>query len=201
MNYRAYKVPLPDLTLMPLDAPALYTYARTSDSDTVYYMSWNGATEVAQWRIYGRNECDDEWVDVDTLPKDGFETRYRADRHYAFGMVEALFGNGSSIRNSTIKGTRTFVPGPLLAESCGEEGCEDALEYNVPEDTTQVVMDVAQIREACPASPQMLEEERERLNETRIEREGGGEEDAASRGVVSWMFVVAAAVVSGWVLM
>ncbi|ETN39604.1 uncharacterized protein HMPREF1541_05830 [Cyphellophora europaea CBS 101466] len=200
MNYRAYKVNTANLTLLPNDTPALYTYARTTDSDTVYYMSWNGATEIARWRIYGRNACDDEWVSVDTVDKAGFETTYRADQYFEFGMVEAVFGNDTGIRNSTIKGVRTFVPGPLLSQNCDDEGCQDTEEYNVPEDGAQVAMEVAQLREACPATPQELQEERDRVEEMRGGGAEGDEEDAASRGVVSWMLVLAAVLGSSWVL-
>jgi hypothetical protein len=207
MNYRAYKVPRANLTLLPADAPALYTYARTTSSPTVFYMSWNGASEITQWRILSRSSCDDSWSELAVVDKTGFETRYRAEAFVEFGLVEALFDNGTAIRNSTLKGTRTFVPSALLAESCGEDGCDEADEYEVPGDEEQARLseEVPRLREACPATPQALEEERERLEEQKEERESGGEgeEDAAggrSRGVVSWAAVAAALVGAGWVM-
>jgi hypothetical protein len=205
MNYRAYKVPTANLTLTPTDAPALYTYARTDSSNTVFYMSWNGATEVARWRILARSACDDDWRELDTVDKDGFETIYRAEEFAEFGMVEALSENGTAIKNSTIKGVRTFVPSALLAESCGDDGCEETEEYNVPDEEQQARLaeEVPRTREACPATPEQLEGEREELEAARQDREDSeGEEDAAgrTRGVVSWVVVAAAVVGAGWVL-
>lgn len=204
MNYRAYKVPLANLTLQPTDAPALYTYARTTSSNTVYYVSWNGASEIARWRILSRGACDDTWSELAVVDKEGFETTYRAEEYVEFGMVEALFENGTGIRNSTLKGTRTFVPSALLADSCGEDGCEETDEYNVPDEAEQARLneEVPRMREACPATPEQLQEERESLEEQREERESGGEEDAATRtrGVVSWAVVAVAVVGAGWVM-
>ena len=144
MNYRAYKV---NVTTTPRDAPALYTYSRSTDSSTIYYMSWNGATEVRQWRILGRQGCDQNWTSVAIVNKNGFETKFRAGRYWEYGMVEAIGPDGNGIRNSSTQGTRTFVPSPLLAQSCNEDGCETAEEYVEP--TAQVT--IAEMREECPA--------------------------------------------------
>lgn len=144
MNYRAFKF---NFTSEPLDAPALYTYARTDSSNTVYFASWNGATEVRRWRIYGKSECDETWTVLDSIEKSGFETRFEADGYQEFGLVEALDGDGRSLRNSTAKGVKTFVPTAVLAESCDTDGCQEAEEYVVPEQTVQV----AETRVGCPA--------------------------------------------------
>jgi hypothetical protein len=207
MNYRAYKVPRANLTLTPTDAPALFTYARSAsagNATTMFYMSWNGATEVARWRVLGRGQCDEEWTEISVVDKDGFETTYRAEGYHQFGLVEALREDGSAIRNSTLKGTRTFVPSPLLAGSCEEDGCGEAEEYVVPDEGQMAMLqEVVKVREACEATPQMLEEELERLEVAEEERssEEQGEEDAAVRlrgmGRVS---VAVAAVGALWVL-
>jgi hypothetical protein len=150
MNYRAYKF---NFTSDPIDAPALYTYARTDDSNTVYSMSWNGATEVRRWRIYGKSDCDDDWSLIDVVDKSGFETMYRADGFQEYGLVEAVDGEGRGLRNSSAKGSRTFVPSSFMVGSCDQDGCREADEYVAAEDD----VDVAQSREACPvaAGPQI----------------------------------------------
>jgi hypothetical protein len=185
MNYRAYKVPRSALTLQPTDAPALYTYALSTSSPTIYHMSWNGATEVSEWRILGRDDCsssedEDNWTEIATIPRTGFETTYRAESHFAYGLVEARSANGSAIKNSTLKGVRTFVPSPLLADSCDEDGCAEADEYSVLEESDIAAQQLpAQIRQACPATPQELSEESERVEELRSE--AAGDESAAGR--------------------
>jgi hypothetical protein len=205
MNYRAYKVPRSALTLLPSDAPALYTYALSTSSPTLYHMSWNGATEVSEWRILGRDDCspssssdddNDNWTEIATIPRTGFETTYRTTSYFAYGLVEARFANGTAIKNSTFKGIRTFVPSPLLAGSCDEQGCGEAEEYSVLESDVGADQLPAQIREACSATPEELREEREWVEALRDENveESGTERPAlnwgpVALGLVAWLVV------------
>ncbi|KAK5953115.1 hypothetical protein OHC33_005683 [Knufia fluminis] len=146
MNYRAYKF---DLPLTPKENPALYTYALSTNDDTTYYMSWNGATEVATWRIYGRGACDSDWALLNEVPKDGFETNFTAQGYQEFGMVEAVAGNGTGLRNSTNRGIKPFVPSASLSQSCNGDGCQIVTQYGLS--TGQEV--VAETRPGCAALP------------------------------------------------
>lgn len=110
-------------------------------------MSWNGATEVRQWRIYGRSGCGDAWTVLEEVDKTGFETTFEADGYQSFGLVEALDGNGERLRNSTARGVKTFVPAALLAQSCGEYECPEVEEYVIAEETVEV----AEMRLGCNA--------------------------------------------------
>ena len=125
MNYRAFKG---NITLNPADSPALYTYAADRDTSTTFYMSWNGATELREWRVYGRSACDNDWALLGNVPKADFETNYTAQGFQEFGMVEAVNANGTGLRNSTIRGVKTFVP--RLSMGCGDDGCPVATEYS-----------------------------------------------------------------------
>lgn len=144
MNYRGFKF---NITLTPYDTPALYTYATSSDDDTTYYMSWNGATEVAQWRIYGRAACDSDWTMIGETPKNGFETNYTAQGYQEFGMVEAVTANGTGLKNSTNKGVTAFVPSASLSQKCSADGCPTVDAYGIS--TGQEV--VAGTRAGCAA--------------------------------------------------
>ncbi|RMZ76557.1 hypothetical protein DV737_g4751, partial [Chaetothyriales sp. CBS 132003] len=119
MNYRAFKY---NYTMNPTDAPALYTFARTNSSHTVYYMSWNGATRVASWRMYGAASRNGPWMVIDVTQKDGFETMFVAPRFHAWALVESLDADGKAIRNNS-RPIKTFVPGTALASNCNEYEC------------------------------------------------------------------------------
>jgi hypothetical protein len=140
-SYRGYKF---DFDTDPFDNPALYSYARTFESSTVYHMSWNGATRVRAWRIWGRSICDEDdgWKVVhESTPKMGFETTFIAKKFYDYTMVEALDADGNGLKNSSTKGTKTFVPGEWLAEICDEEGCpvaNDTFVEHVPKSTARL---------------------------------------------------------------
>ncbi|KAH8671874.1 ASST-domain-containing protein [Tricladium varicosporioides] len=62
------------------------------------YMSWNGATDITQWSIYGRS-IDKEGTEMSggfrilgNLPKSGFETEYTLNRNVTSIMVVASQG-------------------------------------------------------------------------------------------------------------
>ena len=117
LHYRAYKF---NFTSSPVDAPALYTYSRNHSSSTAYYVSWNGATEVASWTFYSGQSADNLTL-VGNTKKVGFETVSTTSEFYQFSMAEAVAANGTGLRNSTIVGT--FVPGSQLADSCTDTQC------------------------------------------------------------------------------
>lgn len=146
MNYRAYKF---NVTLTPYDNPALYTYSQNAGADTTFYMSWNGATEVRRWRIYGRAGCENDWTLLNEVDKTGFETNFTTFGFQEFGMVEAVDANGTGLRNSTNRGISPFVPSVSLTSSCTGDGCNVATEYGVS--SGQEV--VAQTQPGCAALP------------------------------------------------
>ncbi|RMZ86759.1 hypothetical protein DV736_g6011, partial [Chaetothyriales sp. CBS 134916] len=125
MNYRAFKY---NYTINPTDAPALYTFARTNSSRTVYYMSWNGATRVASWRMYGAASRNGPWTEIDVTQKDGFETMFVASQFHAWALVESLDTDGKAIRNNS-RPIKTFVPGTTLASNCNEYECPAVNRY------------------------------------------------------------------------
>ena len=125
MNYRAFKH---NITTNPTDAPALYTYAHNNSAETVYYMSWNGATKVKQWKMYGADSRNGPWTTIDTVAKNGFETTFVAPKFHAWAMVESLDGDNNSLKNNT-RPVKTFVPGQVLAASCDQYSCDVASKY------------------------------------------------------------------------
>ena len=117
LHYRAYKF---NFTSNPSDVPALYTYAHNDTAPTTFYASWNGATEVASWNYYGGSSAK-SMKKLGNTKKIGFETITTQPGFFAFTMTEAVAGNGSALRNSSV--IKTFVPGSGLAAVCTEIQC------------------------------------------------------------------------------
>ena len=129
MNYRAMKF---EWESDPTDAPALWTYSRSSDplSSTTFYVSWNGATRVKSWRFFGAANSTGPWVFLAEVAKTGFETEYTNSSFYAWTRAEAIGANGAVLRRSALK--YTFVPSAELREFCQDATCADASGFGYP---------------------------------------------------------------------
>ena len=117
LQYRSFKF---NFSSNPTDQPALFTYAHNESASTAYYVSWNGATEVASWTFYSGSSPDNLTL-VGNTKKNGFETVGTQPAYQAWSLAEAVAANGSAIRNSTLVGT--FVPGSTLSPLCTDMQC------------------------------------------------------------------------------
>ena len=93
-SYRAFRF---TWTGVPTTRPAVAL--RTSDDRTTVYASWNGATEVARWRILAGSDAD-HLSPVATVARRGFETQVTVGSSAATFAVEALAADGSVLRRS-----------------------------------------------------------------------------------------------------
>jgi hypothetical protein len=107
--------------------PAVYSYAQTTQDANDIYVSWNGATTVAQWQYYGASQSSGPCEVIGTTAKVGFETSWRAPQYYAYVQVEALGSGGESLANSSMH--MTFVPSSALASSCDDATCPAVSTY------------------------------------------------------------------------
>ena len=73
--------------------------AFTKDGKTTVYASWNGATEVASWRVRGGNG-DGALATVGEAPKDGFETAVEVPDGPTRFEVQALDAAGKVLGTS-----------------------------------------------------------------------------------------------------
>jgi hypothetical protein len=100
-SYRAYRFAWRG---EPATAPALAVVPR-GRAATNLYASWNGATDVARWRVLaGANARSLRFVGDE--PKRGFETAilvHRADRRFA---VQAVSASGRILATSRVRGRR-----------------------------------------------------------------------------------------------
>jgi hypothetical protein len=94
-SYRAYRYPW---TGTPVDLPAVA--ASTTGTTTNVYVSWNGATEVASWRVLA-GVSTDSLEFVTSAAKQGFETQIPiAAQPYV--AVQALNSAGRELATSTV---------------------------------------------------------------------------------------------------
>lgn len=110
-------------TGIPSDAPSLWTYSRDSTSGTVFYVSWNGATTVAQWNFYSAKTAMGPWQLLGSANKTGFETRFHCDNFTEWSYAEAIDAKGSLLRRSEI--ISTFIPSTALQPFCDEFACRN----------------------------------------------------------------------------
>ncbi|MDQ4045267.1 MAG: arylsulfotransferase family protein, partial [Chloroflexota bacterium] len=94
-SYRAYRFPWVGI---PAEPPAV-AGGLDCDGPMTVYMSWNGATEVASWRVMG-GESAIELTKVASSERKGFETAIEVETDAAYVAVEALDGTGAVIGSS-----------------------------------------------------------------------------------------------------
>ena len=94
-NYRAY---LSEWTGMPTEPPA--AAMKTADEETHVYVSWNGATEVAQWRVLAATDAGARH-EVTTVERDGFETAIPVEDDLDNVVVQALDEDGEVLGSTT----------------------------------------------------------------------------------------------------
>jgi len=108
-SYRTYKF---NFTAFPKDPPTLKTYvygAPDSTSLTVFYVSWNGATEVVFWNVYGSESSDfGSSKLLGRAPKSGFETMITVAGYVPWAWAEAITANGSFLGKTL--STQTALP-------------------------------------------------------------------------------------------
>ncbi|KAK8217602.1 hypothetical protein M8818_001361 [Zalaria obscura] len=107
----------------PTTKPSLWSYSRTGtpDSPTLFYVSWNGATEVATWRLYAADNATGPFYPVANATRKGFETTLRLEKQYEWAFAEALDAHGAPLDRSVI--AKTFVPSASLVDACDDYAC------------------------------------------------------------------------------
>ena len=83
---------------MPTEPPA--AAMKTADEETHVYVSWNGATEVAQWRVLAATDAGARH-EVTTVERDGFETAIPVEDDLDNVVVQALDEDGEVLGSTT----------------------------------------------------------------------------------------------------
>ena len=105
--YRTWKA---NFTTAPATSPDVYAIAEYRLGPTVWFISWNGATEVQGWRVYASQQQWSGYELIGYFEKHGFETRIERSDFYAWTIIKAVDAMGLSICNSSTP-ISTFVQG------------------------------------------------------------------------------------------
>jgi hypothetical protein len=85
MSYRAYRMPWNGRP----DAPPDIAVEAGSDGSVTVFVSWNGATDVVEWRVLGGPSVH-ELAALKSAPRTGFETSIEIETTATYVIVEAL---------------------------------------------------------------------------------------------------------------
>ncbi len=94
--YRAYRKPW---NARPADPPAVLANLNNTGEETIVRMSWNGATEVAGWRVLAGDRPGALRSEI-TIPSSGFESSAILTRKYTYAAVQALSSSGQVLGSS-----------------------------------------------------------------------------------------------------
>lgn len=101
-NYRAYKFEFTGRPNTPPDVVANVYGSDEANLVTTVHVSWNGATDVAEWQFYARASDFDEPVAIGKIERQDFETMFVAKGFMDWISVEALDANGTVLGTSEL---------------------------------------------------------------------------------------------------
>jgi hypothetical protein len=105
--YRAYRFPW---SARPASPPAVLASLNNTGESTIVHASWNGATEVAAWRVLaGTGGGGGALVAQATIPTGGFETSTTLPKRYDRVAVQALDSNGRVLASSQAAGVISYA--------------------------------------------------------------------------------------------
>lgn len=107
-TYRSYKGEFTGRPTAPPDLVASVYGTHAEDMTTIIHVSWNGATDVVQWKFYAQAYDRSPPVLIGTTNKTDFETMFIADGYMDFVSAEAIDAEGNVMHTSETK--RTGIP-------------------------------------------------------------------------------------------
>ena len=93
----------------------------------VFYVSWNGATEVRYWNFYTAASATGPWELIGSTDKSGFETDYTLTGSMGWAYAEALDADRKPLKRGQSGIVKTFVPSDLIVFGCNDRGCDDIM--------------------------------------------------------------------------
>jgi Arylsulfotransferase (ASST) len=96
ISYRGFRFPWSG---RPSSPPALSANLNNTGEETIVHMSWNGATEVASWRVLA-GDHPQALAPQTTIAAAGFESSTILPKQYAYAAVQALDSAGRVLGTS-----------------------------------------------------------------------------------------------------
>jgi hypothetical protein len=94
--YRAFRFPWKG---RPSSPPAVLASLNNTGEETIVHASWNGATDVARWRVLAGKQAGSVSVQA-TIPASGFESATTLPVKYAYVQAQALDSSGRVLGTS-----------------------------------------------------------------------------------------------------
>jgi hypothetical protein len=118
-SYRSYKFPWVGRPMQPPDVYSIALNGQAETTNTAVHVSWNGATEVATWKLYKTERTGRMTELVASTPRTGFETALTYQGFASFVVAEALDRDGKTLGKSEV--TRTIPPSDMLSPAVLQE--------------------------------------------------------------------------------
>lgn len=119
VTYRAWKF---NFTGSPAEPPALkaFVYGHSPETAmTAYYVSWNGATDVASWRFLRWQDESTEMPLIGETKRTGFETMFYSNGYEPSIVAQAISGDGTILGSS-----EPFNLAPIAAWSATKDASD-----------------------------------------------------------------------------
>lgn len=103
-TYRAYKLPWLGRPSQPPDVHSVAVQGRASDKHvaTLVHVSWNGATEVAEWQLLRTDHVGDQATVIASSARQGFETTLSYSGLATYVVAVAFNAEGEEIGRSKV---------------------------------------------------------------------------------------------------
>jgi hypothetical protein len=103
--YRAFRHPWSG---HPLSPPAVLASLNDTGEETIVHASWNGATEVASWRVLAGKRSGQLSAQT-TIPESGFESSTTLPKRFARVAIQALDSGGRVLGTSPAVGVISYA--------------------------------------------------------------------------------------------
>jgi hypothetical protein len=113
--YRAYRFPWSG---RPSTRPAVLANLNNTGEETIVHMSWNGASEVASWRVLAGAHPSALTLQT-TIPASSFESSTILPKKYAYAAVQALDAAGHLLASSQAAKVGTYAAALPAASQSG----------------------------------------------------------------------------------
>ena len=104
-SYRGFRFPW---SARPASPPALLASLNNTDEETIVHMSWNGATDVAAWRVLAGAHATALRPQA-VIGVNGFETSTILPKKYAYVSVQALGSAGEVLASAPAAAVRAYT--------------------------------------------------------------------------------------------